>query len=561
MLKASKRGRNALALAAAFAVGLAGLAGASAANAETIDPARTGTITIHKHENPGWADPLNVDGSQSAPATAKPLNGVVFEYCPINLGGDSLTDGTNAAWDKLNAVTPAQLKAAGAVGAAAVGALSLGACTSLPATANGGIATSGSLPVGAYFVREVSAPSGVVKAVPFIVTVPSRVKATDGAETPWVYDVHVYPKNTVQNQPTKNVVDQDDKNGVVTGDQVDFEISNRVPALEAGQKYTTLVVTDTIDNRLDPVTTSGAMKIVRGSTTLALTKGTDYFVKWEGRKVSIWLTTVGLGKIQAGDYIVTSFSTIANANGEIENTAYVNVNNLHIDADKRPEPENPDDPEDPPSPPTPGVPTNKVVTRWGPLEVTKVDSKNPALPLAGAEFELYMSNKKSGTECAADDIADTALFTPVKNKSAADGRFVTDNNGKLIGLPGLWVGDTEYEVDENGVLTALDEEVTEPVIHNLTSRCYVLVEKKAPIGYVLPDGSSAKTAVEIKAGTTNDTPVLVSVKNVKQDVPDLPLTGGTTQLLILLGGAAVLAIVIGGTISVRRRKEELVAAE
>ena len=52
------------------------------------------------------------------------------------------------------------------------------------------------------------------------------------------------------------------------------------------------------------------------------------------------------------------------------------------------------------------------------------------------------------------------------------------------------------------------------------SAASVLVETKAPAGYVLPAGDAAVTAVKVKVGevaTDN-----VTVENTKQSVPGLP---------------------------------------
>ena len=60
-----------------------------------------------------------------------------------------------------------------------------------------------------------------------------------------------------------------------------------------------------------------------------------------------------------------------------------------------------------------------------------------------------------------------------------------------------------------------------------TQRCYVLVETKAPAGYVLTTDNS--TPVAVKAGLTADKDV--TIDNTKQDVPQLPLTGAAGRVL------------------------------
>ena len=83
---------------------------------------------------------------------------------------------------------------------------------------------------------------------------------------------------------------------------------------------------------------------------------------------------------------------------------------------------------------------------------------------------------------------------------------------------------------------------------------YHLVEEEAPAGYVKVGAQQ----VEVKAGTTVTPADLTSgsdnykpVANLKQTVPQLPLTGGIGQVALAAGGIGLL--VIGGAVMILSR--------
>ncbi|XCB28920.1 pilin N-terminal domain-containing protein [Arcanobacterium hippocoleae] len=71
-----------------------------------------------------------------------------------------------------------------------------------------GVSKSPELELGVYLVKEVEAPENVTtKSAPFLVTIPFP-----NDKSGWLYDVHVYPKNTVltdSDKPVKTVVNAD----------------------------------------------------------------------------------------------------------------------------------------------------------------------------------------------------------------------------------------------------------------------------------------------------------------------------------------------------------------
>ncbi|MFF9564295.1 SpaH/EbpB family LPXTG-anchored major pilin [Leifsonia sp. NPDC014704] len=517
------RGRRALAAGTALTLGVLGaLAAAGAANAASIDETKQGSIIVHKYANPGNGD-QNPSGTGKAPDTA-PIAGVVFEYCTID--GIDLFDNTNAGWDKVNAITTAQKLAAAAQGVTTLGSYTLSGCTSLPATDATGTATSAKLPLGPYFVREISAPANIVdKAAPFIVTLPTPEdhKVSNGN---WVYDVNVYPKNTTAEGPKKNVVDQEGS-GAVLGAPVKYEVTQLVPALATGDTYKKFTVTDDLDTKLTPITTA-AVTVKMGSTIF--TSGTDYDAVWTGQKLVVTLTPAGLAKLQAGQNIVVGFQAKVNAPGEIKNTAYVNLNDFQL----TPGAPNTGD----------GSPSTEKATRWGDLTVQKVNKADTNDGLKGAKFHVYQGTTDQQGQCTADITGLTKVNDPATGNAY---EAVSDNSGSVF-IPGLWIGDTETTVAADGTVSN-----TTKAGHDFQQRCYVLEEIAAPNGFVLPSGTAALTAVMVKTGANGSVP-LTKIENVQQGVPELPFTGSSVQIALTVGGIALIVVALGGVMMIRRRR-------
>ncbi|MGO1736077.1 MAG: SpaH/EbpB family LPXTG-anchored major pilin [Leucobacter sp.] len=498
-------GKRLLAASAAILTAVAGVfaTGMAAAHADPVPGPVTeqeGSITVHKHANPGFGDEeQNPDGSGGTGGS--PLAEVWFEACLIE-NIDLINDG-NAAWEEVRRL--------GTI-AADVTDTSVPfdghdlSCVMAVETGADGSAVFGSLEVGAYLVRETHAPENVVeRAAPFVVTVPTPAIGESAGE--WLYDVHVYPKNTVLDAPGKNVASQGEN--VMLGDTIEYTIEQRVPGLPDGESYTKLIFTDTLDPKLDP--TSDLVSVAVNST--ALTADTDYSAAWDARKLSVTLTGV-LGEIEQDDIVTVSFTARANANRTITNTGYVNVNDLYTDS-------HPD-----------GIPTPEVETRWGAVDLTKViaSAPEPYPGLEGAEFELWMGSIDSAG-CAVAVSGNTLIADNIV--SGEDGTLGTIDSGTFTALPGLWVGDTT---------------------DGFQSRCYFVVETKAPAGFVLPtNDAELRTEFIVHPGETAHADDAVrTIMNTQQDVPELPLTGSGMQVLLLaIGGGLITAAMV--LLLVRRR--------
>ena len=160
--------------------------------------------------------------------------------------------------------------------------------------------------------------------------------------------------------------------------------------------------------------------------------------------------------------------------------------------------------------------TNEVVTYHGKLKVVKKDGKEAGKVLEGAEFELYRC-------VSAQDKLENPLTVNGANK------WTTGEDGTIT-IDGLHVTDFA----DNAQVTDVKK--------------FCLKETKAPAGYALPE----KNVTEIdftrdniaKTGELNgdDKITLVSeIDNIKQDTPNLPMTGGAGVGILAAIGAAIVA--------------------
>lgn len=172
-----------------------GMVGMTAMAAGDIFNQTTGSITIHKYElnttagNPAPGTSLN---SNQIPAGATALADVTFEIYKI-ADADQLKayySGQSGAVDLSNALNSCVSKSNGNYTVTKIGG---GAATvaGTGETDTNGEAAFTNLPLGLYVVIETDAPDKVFKtADPFLVSLPMTVN------NEWLYDVHVYPKNS-----------------------------------------------------------------------------------------------------------------------------------------------------------------------------------------------------------------------------------------------------------------------------------------------------------------------------------------------------------------------------
>ncbi|MDK6302404.1 SpaH/EbpB family LPXTG-anchored major pilin [Corynebacterium sp. UMB9976] len=340
------------------------------------------------------------------------------------------------------------------------------------------------LDLGIYLVEETNAPDGIVTGAPFIVSIPMVNEASDA----WNYDVVAYPKNT-ETKTEKTVKDADQN----IQDAYTYTIKADAPTWGEGKTLTAFRFEDQLDKRLD---FQKVTEVKAGNTVLGEGDYTVNDPKTNGNKLVVKLTEQGLAKVKSGDKMSLTFDVKRKAVGEtteLKNQADVIFNNPNTGNEVKNE-------------------TNEVVTYHGKLKVVKKDGEEKGKVLEGAEFELYQctSATKLGSQITIDGVN--------KWTTGADGTFTID---------GLHV--TDFEDNKEAPAT----------------KKFCLKETKAPAGYAeLKDPIEIDFTRENIASTADgsDTVTLKKdIENVKQDTPNLPMTGGMGVGILAAIGAAIVA--------------------
>ncbi|AOZ71922.1 hypothetical protein BK816_00295 [Boudabousia tangfeifanii] len=542
-----------------------------------IDDAKDGqaSLTIHKYEQPETPTGLPNDGmplKADALSALTALEGIKFKIQRVS----DIDLKTQAGWERAAALGK-QAKSEGAEAVAKT--LSFDEAKEGLTAADGSLSFS-SLPFGLYYVTEDLAGSTnpkaaqVTPAAPFFLTVP--LTNTQQLNN-WVYDVHTYPKNSFS-EAEKSV--QDDGAPAV-GDTLTYTVKGNIPKLGTyevevdGEKVTkdyTLAnyqIVDPLDARLGYVEDSVKVTL-EGAEGVNLEKGTDWEVgvyKPEDGKtyVTVEFTEAGRAKLvaarnagTAATKVVVKLDAVVNslgADGNIPNTAVLIPN----------QPSNPWDkdrgPGQPGTPP-PGIPTNTVVSKYGRVEINKVDSNDDTKKLQGAEFQVKRCKVANDAIDAMNVSPETAfrLDTPVEameesalevGKKGADRKstFVTAENGKVL-IDGLQHNDWRNDSKE----TEGQIDLKDPASYG-DYNAYCLIETKAPEGYELLAKPIPFLVTDRTMNGTENATLPVTIKNVKTNNGfNLPVTGGEGIALLVTAGGLLVAG--GALVALRNRRNK-----
>lgn len=559
--------------------------GAELPNADIslIDETRKATLFIHKYE--GTPTGLVNDGTELTSAPERDaVEGVTFTITPVlttdKTGRVDLS--TNAGWAQAHnyydnlALARNNLDTTGAV---------------TVTTDENGLAKTGQLPLGLYYVQETSAPDGYTRAADFLVTLPMTEPTKRES---WMYDIHVYPKNLFSSAE-KTVVDQwswTPGNGTATSNNLTYNIATSAnPA--------TQIVNPPAEGQPDPVETLGRYEIfddlearltlAADGVKVALNNGTeltretdsgagkttatnDYFLYVNGKLVTdatvpagtggdlvrIIFTDAGLRKMQTeltkatgavATGVNTTITTTVNSMGEagdkyglVDNKAtfipdggWAEQNEAPADPTVPTTPGDPADSDDPYNPgdsDTPGLPTNEPVSKYGDFRILKFAAEDKNTKLKDAVFAVYKGGL--GDKC------DKAQMTPT---NLIRHGITTDVDG-IATITGLQTSNFYDGKDVNEESQFLN---------------YCLVETTAPEGYNLraePMSFHVKVAGGITEATLADQQI--EVPNEATNLGNaLPLTGGAgvgalSGLALLLGAGGV-----GYYLKNARRNDEL----
>lgn len=488
----------------------------TAGDSPLVNKNAKGSLTIHKFGNPtgeGQPSGTEADIKDVEANGGQKLEGVGFTVYKINKTADGATDIDVTTNEGLLAAS--KLKAGDfATGTQATQALIENGVLKKVAEGttdkDGKWNVSQNLDLGAYLVVETSPKEGYDPAVPFIAFVPMTAdNGGEGQGTTWNYDVHAFPKNYKDEEPTKTVKDKDqnagDKNLVYT-------VTGTARQLKPNTERTQFQITDQIDPKLEITD----VKVTVAGQEIQPTQDVDgkFF---EGNKVDVDLKPEVAKTLNAGDKVVVTITTtlkpeFKEATDIAPNKALVFQNNPDGSQNSTPKE------------------TPEVKTYWGGLQFKKVDGDRKGLE--GAEFQIV--RQEAGKQCSEIDTKKKDSWTPVNGQQGGEVKttFVSGQDG-IVKITGLHVNDFEDNA----------------VVENDKQSHYCLIETKAPKGKeLLPE------ALEFKLVATETSPERVyklasvqvganegEVVNSDDTTPNLPMTGGAGVGILAAIGAAIVA--------------------
>ena len=550
---------------------LSGMALSVFAANESLPPEK-GTLTIHKYlmDNVGSAAGPNngheagTNGNPAVPDGATALGGVTFGVWKIDTEYDENGNLTKPVKFPTTAEEAEEMLAGGQLTMTKVDDYTTG--------------EDGSVKIsdlkGYYYVKELRSTQTQVAGVaePFLVAVPMTDASADPANSKWIQDVHVYPKNSplsnskVVNDAMVSTGNYYEENNTLTwkiNSDIPSNIGDAAASIGEGQGGYYRIV-DELDKSF--IYTADSLKVYAGmakdATTAQLVADTDYKLyvgeKTDGTATTITvdLTKAGMEKLAAGagdvpySNLFITFDTTLDENAA-QNTAIKNVPKTYFSADPASDPGDPEDPDDPTpdpeDPPTPTTPDPEeipyVVVGSISLKKTSEDGNSA---LKDAKFKIAASEEdaKNGTFLKVNGTGDDLVAT-----SGEDGTVTFTN------LP------LTPEFDGDGTFTGFKEEA------------YWLVEVEAPTGYnLLPtpikvpvlddiaenaqddEGNPIADHIQFKEGTDRINNVEFKIVNTKNFT--LPQTGGTGTILFTVGGIVLIGTAVILLITTRKKRAE-----
>lgn len=187
--------------------------GAATTYTSTIDTNKKGSITIHKYlmetignaKDPNNGEAIDTTDKTVFPEGTKAASGAKFTIYQV-MSKDDLIKYYNGELEKYKDSTPAYTEFVEKNNEDETykikdGVTVNGSAGTSMTTDTNGVAEFKGLELGLYVVIETKTPPAVTKAVtPFLVSVPMTKVETDAnskkTATEWLYDIHVYPKNS-----------------------------------------------------------------------------------------------------------------------------------------------------------------------------------------------------------------------------------------------------------------------------------------------------------------------------------------------------------------------------
>ena len=460
-----------------------------------VNPEQDGSITIHKYVMDSMPESKNASGLEISnennnltdlPEEAIPLANVSFNIYKV----DNETTSTNQITNE-NKGNPIKTITTGDSGDEL------------------GIATTGKLPVGVYYVEEVKDGAIVESVEPFLVSIPMA----HPTENEWIYDVHVYPKNVVEGVPKidKFVNEEDKSHTANINEEITWTITPQIPrGIATAKEY---IISDKLDSRLTYTGFVGVSFIDASGNKIKLNVDEDYKVLTTLSENNETILKVvfeksGMQKLATalvdGEELPTvkiQFKTVINETADLGVPIY---NNATLTYKNSVDQESSTD--------VPGSGNKEPEVQTGGLLLEKVDAADSNIKLGGAKFKIYPSlvDAQNGTN---------AILNPENNKEEWEVTTVKTEenpNGQAI-FRGLAYG-TYYIVetvapkyDSNG-----DGQITD------ADKSYNILSKPFEVTV------SAESHLESNK-------IVVANSKFK-----LPVTGGVGTVIFTLGGLAIM---------------------
>lgn len=492
-----------------------------------------GSITVHKLSAMKVSDDVQTGNEITDTSSyGKPLAGATFAVTKIDLptlaNGVSFTGSPVVEVDASGAVTAVKFSTTnGEITQSTTGTVSTAVTTDAK-----GVAKFENLDQGYYALVETVTPAGHEPSVPTLITVP--MTKTDGSG--YLYNVHVYPKNLVNDGLITKVLDNGTSLNVPTGDfswtvdaafravnagSADYVLGDLRTGNQGSYTYGSFSVTDTMDKFLAYKSSEVSFIGQNGDplTEVVLVEDTDYTVDTTTVEGSVtWkLTSVGIDKAIANDaaklrvVVTTTMGSIAESGIP---TAMVNKASYAM---------TPAGGSTSGGGETPEVPAYKANVQVNKLFSAEAQKLIDAGTITKADIAFKLATNEAGT-------------TFVKDVKGADLVATTDADGKasFSGVP--------YD-NANGNTYYLVETTTKPGLH--LKQNVIKVELAASQG----------------ANPTADYTVTAEVTNYAQTETDpdspvfqLPLTGGMGTVLFTVVGVALMAGAVFLVMRSRRKK-------
>ena len=418
-------------------------------------------------------------------------------------------------------------------------------------------------------------------------------KSLDGTNVPYtLYVVQVVndtltfiPKGDVPSTD-KKIVEGDDKvdtNEASIGDEVNYEITGKMPSNIVDYKTYYYMFTDTLSKGLTfkedsiRVTVNGVdvtKYFWKGVGTYDETNGTTIRVGIQDIKALSLLEDPAVGEITATTEVVLTYTATLNENAVIAGDgnpndvklSYSNDPNNSGDGATEPPTDKPEEPK--PEHPTGETPKVEVVTYTTELTILKTDENNKFLP--GVEFTLTGDgvNIVLVTE-EIFEVAENGEYWKLK-----DGTFTTtpptitgddtDNSADYDSVDTKYTKTTKVVAKENGetktgVVGTVQADGT-VTFKGLGAGDYVLTETKTlpgyntiePIKFTLTFNAETKKFESTNSQITVESDNTLGAKIVNQKGSLLPSTGGIgTTIFYVVGGILVIG---AGILLVTKRR-------